>query len=107
MTEAQVERLRYGRQSAGHTQKSAAQALNVEYSTYRKWESGTNEPSSIEKLGEVCRLFDISIDWLVYGEQKESPPKNAALVNELGHLSSETIHLISAALKSFERDKSL
>ncbi len=45
-------------------QKEIAQILNVSVRTFQGWESGRTEPN-IEKLIQIAKLFDVSIDDLV------------------------------------------
>lgn len=47
------------------TQEAVAEAVGVKQPTYAAWESGAKFPSSADHLRALCRLYDVSSDWLL------------------------------------------
>lgn len=62
------ERIRQIRKQLGLTQEAFAEQLDISYSAYKKLESGENIPS-IETLYKFKQKFQISADYLLFGEQ--------------------------------------
>lgn len=90
MTKPQAERLRQGREQAGYTQKEAAAALAVAYSTYRGWESGLSEPGNLETAAQICNLFSISMDWWLRDHTDQPDPEQQELLRLTNQLTPET-----------------
>ena len=57
------EKLTQARKVAGLTQADVAAKLNVSRQAVSRWESGQSKPST-EKLLELARIYDVSLDWL-------------------------------------------
>ena len=57
-------RLRMARQAKGMTAEKLAFALGVNPPCVHWWEHGRNYPMT-ERLIEMAKLLDVSIDWLV------------------------------------------
>lgn len=53
-----AEKLRHYRESCALSQKQVADALNIERSTYTKYESGVSEPSA-KTLVKIAKIFNI------------------------------------------------
>ena len=53
-----AEKLRHYRESCALSQKQVADALNIERSTYTKYESGATEPSA-KTLVKIAKIFNI------------------------------------------------
>jgi transcriptional regulator with XRE-family HTH domain len=56
-------RLKYARKRAGLQQNELAVKLGVSSSLPGKWERGEKVPS-LEKLGALAKLLQVSVDWL-------------------------------------------
>jgi len=56
-------RLRFCRQQAGLTQKSAAARLEIAFSTYRRYEQGETEPS-ISEARHIAEFYGVTLDYL-------------------------------------------
>lgn len=65
------------RKKLGLSQEQLAEKLNVSRQTVSKWENNTHNPE-LDKCMELCRLFQISLDELLLGEQI----KNTGLSDE-------------------------
>jgi len=50
------------------TLKKIASLLNVSHVSYLRWEQGKTEPSSIAIILELCRILDVSADYLLGNE---------------------------------------
>ena len=61
--------LAYFRKLAGFTQQYVADALNLNRTTYTKYETGASEPS-IEILKKIADIFDIDVASLLEDESK-------------------------------------
>ena len=60
-------RLLKRRKELGRTQRWMAKQLNVDRTTYTKYERGSTEPS-LENLCRLAEILDCSADWLLGGE---------------------------------------
>lgn len=58
------------RKEKGWTQAEIAEKLQVSDKAVSKWESNKGEPS-IEFLPKLAELFDVSLDYLMTGEEKK------------------------------------
>lgn len=57
------------RKRAGLTQQDAAERLTISRQAISRWESGTAKPS-IENLMALAKLYGVSTDTLLYGEEE-------------------------------------
>ncbi|MBI4827582.1 MAG: helix-turn-helix domain-containing protein [Nitrospinae bacterium] len=66
------QRVRARREERGLTQADVARALQVSAQAVSKWERGENAPD-IALLGQLARLLDTSVDWLLglHGEARD------------------------------------
>ena len=65
-----AERIRNLRTGIGLTQNEAAEKMELSLSGYRKLEQGQNG-GSIDSLIMVANYYHISLDYLVYGEERD------------------------------------
>ena len=82
------EKLTQARKAAGLTQADIAARLSVSRQAVSRWESGQSKPST-EKLLELARIYDVSLDWLcsdadeMEGRDKQPTKKQEATeINE-------------------------
>lgn len=68
------ERLKATRKAAGLSQEAAAQALDIRYSTYRRYEQGGTEPT-VSDAARMADFFAVTLDFLA-GRGDEMTPKN-------------------------------
>ncbi len=61
------ERIALARKQAGLSQEQLGERLNVSRQAVSKWESGQSNPD-ITYVAAMCRLFGVSSDWLLLGE---------------------------------------
>ena len=57
-------RLKEARQEKGWTQKQLAEAINTTDDSIFSWEKGRSQPS-IELLRKLCKVLDVSSDYLI------------------------------------------
>lgn len=57
------EKLTQARKAAGLTQTDVAARLDVSRQAVSRWEGGQSKPST-ERLLELARIYDVSLDWL-------------------------------------------
>lgn len=62
------ERIATARKQAGLSQEQLGEKLGVSRQAVSKWESNQSNPD-IAYLAQICRLFRISSDWLLLGEE--------------------------------------
>lgn len=62
------ERIALARKQAGLSQEQLGEKLGVSRQAVSKWESGQTNPD-VAYLTEMCRLFGVSADWLLLGEE--------------------------------------
>jgi len=70
------ERIMLLRKQAGLTQEQLGEKLGVSRQAVSKWEAGQANPDVVY-ITELCRLFDVSSDWLLLGEEKGVPGNTA------------------------------
>lgn len=63
-------RLSTARKNMGLTQSEVAERLNVSFQAVSLWERGETSPE-IEKLVDLSRLYQVSLDWLLTGKEEE------------------------------------
>ena len=71
MREAKVDtgkRLKKLRESLGYTQEKMAEVLEVSVTLYKKRETGSYN-ISVKSLRRLKEIFNVSIDYLMFGEQ--------------------------------------
>jgi transcriptional regulator with XRE-family HTH domain len=64
------ERIKQARKGAGFTQEEMASLLGITQRGYQNYES---ERVPFRRLGEIARLTDVEQEWLLRGEQAETP----------------------------------
>lgn len=62
------ERISLARKNAGLSQEQLGDKLGVSRQAVSKWESGQTNPD-VAYIAEMCRLFGVSSDWLLLGEE--------------------------------------
>ena len=65
------------RKKKGYTQETLAEALGVTRQAVSRWESGSAYPET-ENLVRLAKLLDLDLNYLLKGEQSETPPANTA-----------------------------
>lgn len=70
------------RKEKGLTQVELAEKLNVSDKAVSKWESENGDPS-LDILINISKLFDVSLDFLVKGEQPTETEKSLSRVEEI------------------------
>lgn len=65
-----AERLAAARKNKGMTQSDVAERLGVSFQAVSLWERGETTPE-IDKLEDLAKLYQISLDWLLTGKQEE------------------------------------
>lgn len=68
--DAFLARLRKAREDSGKTQAEVARLLGVSQATYGRWENGVDEVP-IGVLPVLAKLYGISVDWLLTGQDVE------------------------------------
>ncbi|MCI8422362.1 MAG: helix-turn-helix domain-containing protein [Lawsonibacter sp.] len=69
------DRIALARKQAGLSQEQLGEKLGVSRQAVSKWEAGQSNPD-LTYVAEMCRLFGVSSDWLLLGEEgseKTSP----------------------------------
>lgn len=69
-------RLKKARNSKRLTQHQVARLLGLNFTTISKYENDKSQPDN-EILQKLAELYDVSIDWLLTGEQKRDPQGGA------------------------------
>jgi transcriptional regulator with XRE-family HTH domain len=63
-------RLRVTRLALGITEQEAATAAKITIRTWRKWEAGGHQKSSLHNLVSFAKKFDVNIVWLMFGAEE-------------------------------------
>lgn len=67
--------------------EDVAKAMGVSLSTYRRWEAGSNSPHN--KIEELAKFFNVSIDFLMRGVESEADKqRNIIKVPVLGRVAA-------------------
>lgn len=67
--------------------EDVAKAMGVSLSTYRRWEAGSNSPHN--KIDELAKFFNVSIDFLMRGVESEADKqRNIIKVPVLGRVAA-------------------
>lgn len=69
------------RVSAGLTQAQFAQMLNVHQTAVSQWEQEKTKPD-LETVKRISELFHVSVDYILFGEEKENVPATADTLND-------------------------
>ena len=72
------EKLKEIREKRGLTGKSITQQLHIAPATYSGWDHGKREPS-FEMLVKLCRILDVSADYLLEIEEDTKPKASASV----------------------------
>jgi len=102
------ERLARLREEAGYTKKEVANILNIDPSTYGKYELGKREPD-YEMLSKIAEIFNVSTDYLLCRTDIREPitPTSDDEVNEILeslHKRPEMKMLFSVSKKATKED---
>ena len=68
------------RKQSGLSQEGLANLLGVTRQAVQKWESGSSRPD-MDNLAALARYFNVSLDYLVTGEERPAPPPAATIIN--------------------------
>ena len=68
------------RKQSGLSQEGLASLLGVTRQAVQKWESGSSRPD-MDNLAALARYFNVSLDYLVTGEERSAPPPAATIIN--------------------------
>lgn len=67
-------RIKALRESLNMNKREFSEALNLPYTTYNNYETGTREPNS-DVLISIAKKFEVSVDWLIGNDGgKEKAP---------------------------------
>lgn len=69
MNQSIGQRIAYQRKQKGMSQEDLANLVNVSRQAVSKWESDVSLPD-IDRLIKICKLFDVSVGWLLGVEQE-------------------------------------
>lgn len=99
-------RLRVFRLNIGLSQKKAAAEFGIRFSTYKRYESGTNEPSS-EAISGMVRM-GLNSNWLLTGEGEmlQATTEPQRLNQPIGLASGEQANVLAMARVSADAEPS-
>ena len=69
------------RKKSGLSQEELAGLLGVTRQAVQKWESGASRPD-MDNLVSLARYFNVTLDWLVTGQEQEQAPAPSTVVIE-------------------------
>ena len=79
------ERIKEVRRQIGLTQNEFGQKVGIHARQLGKYEAGIGRPS-IENLAKISKFSDVSLDYLVFGEEKQTAKRTNIFDNELVNL---------------------
>ena len=68
------QRLYEMRKQSSLSQEGLASLLGVTRQAVQKWESGSSRPD-MDNLAALARYFNVSLDYLVTGQERTAPPR--------------------------------
>lgn len=89
-----AEKLIQLRKKSGWSQEELAEQMNVTRQSVSKWEGAQSVPD-LNKMIQLSRLFNVSLDYLLKDEieempeQEEAPPEDKPVSEEIRHVSME------------------
>ena len=69
------------RKKAGLSQEGLADLVGVTRQAVQKWEAGSSRPD-MDNLAALARYFNVSLDWLITGQEREELPRERPVVVE-------------------------
>ena len=88
------EKLYQHRKAAGFSQEELADKIGVSRQAVSKWEKGESSPDT-ENLIALSKLYNVSLDGLVFGEKAEEKPEEPQSENDKVDISPAGIHVES------------
>lgn len=79
-----MERLKILRKQAGVTQEEVADFLNLNRTTYNKYENGASKPTP-EILSRIADYFHVSVDYLLGRDSAAGPAPSLSVAQNLRH----------------------
>ena len=76
------ERVIYLVRKSGMTQKEFAKAINAHETTVNGWFLKQNRNPSAKYIIPICKLFNVSQEWLLTGKEDHTPQKPEASLGE-------------------------
>ncbi|MGN0184793.1 MAG: helix-turn-helix domain-containing protein [Aristaeellaceae bacterium] len=76
-----AEHIRVARDRSGMTQAAVAEALGISINHYGQLERGKKR-ATLDMLGQLCELFDVSLDEMLDGALEKGRPTPEAVTNE-------------------------
>jgi len=83
-----IKRIKYLREKNGLTQAAFAEMIGVSQGNVGDWERHRSAPS-LTAIGAIVKTFNVSADWLLFGEESKLPPVEDELLNLLRDLTDE------------------
>lgn len=97
------ERIIQARKQAGLTQEQLGEKLGVSRQAVSKWESGQANPD-VAYIMEMCRLFDVSADWLLLGAETFEKAETGKICPQCGTAAGEQDRFCSHCGTSLEEE---
>lgn len=82
-------RLFEARQRAGKQQKDVAAAAGISVTAYTRWETGRVPMPDISHLAKAAEYMDVTVGWLLTGEQSVSPDALNQLRSEMQEIRKQ------------------
>lgn len=86
-------------EDSGKSQEDAAKAIGVSQSTL--WNFLYGKTKNFGNIVELCRYFEITLDWLMTGRKSALKP-NAIELKEMESLTGQVIEAIERAAANFQ-----
>jgi len=101
-------RLAQLREERGLTRKEVAEKLNIDQTTYGKYELSKRQPD-YDTLKKIASFFDVSIDYLLGLTDERNPgtssidlpPEAKVLFRDVKKLTPEQLELVTKLVKEF------
>ena len=103
------DRLSQLRKELGMTKKDVAEKLNIDQSTYGKYELSKRQPD-YDTLIKLASFFDVSVDYLLGRIEDRNPGSNypadaKAMLRDIAKLTDEQKEIVKRLIKELINDK--
>ncbi len=91
-------RLRDCREQKGLSRAQVTSQVDIGTTTLQQWETGSRE-ASLETLGNLAKLYNVSPQYLIFGDQSTALPDIAAITNQKGISVEDAIDTLKTIIQ--------
>lgn len=96
------ERIRLLRKAKGLTQAEFSESINISVNFLSEVETG-KKSLSVENLQNLCRIHEISADYILFGHSEQSTEESEMIISELNTMPKKCYPYILEYLRSVKK----